>query len=203
MALFNRQRFALLCAVAVGLAGCGGGDDSYETVTVGGKKWMKRNLNINADSSWCYENSEDSCAKYGRLYTWGAAKSACSLAGSGWRLPTHYNWVALKKAIGGESVAGKKLKAKNGWMAEDVWILNSNGNISGNGTDDYGFSALPGGYRDSKGNFYNAGCDGKWWTESAIGLNVSISEFISLKEDKVYGNSSATNLAFSVRCVKD
>ena len=56
-------------------------DGSYETVSLGGKMWMKKNLNIVTEDSWCYENSSDSCAKYGRLYRWAAAKSACKSVG--------------------------------------------------------------------------------------------------------------------------
>jgi len=66
--------------------------------------------------------------------------------------------VLLFAAAGGYSTAGKKLKSTSGWN----WI--SYYNISGNGTDDFGFSALPGGYRRPDGTFGNAGDSGLWWT---------------------------------------
>jgi hypothetical protein len=137
---------ALATVFGLGLIGCGGdgnpsggdnnsnnggsnnngGGGSSETVTLGGLKWMTKNLNVETADSWCYENSPDSCAKYGRLYTWEAAKRACQLVGM--RPPTREEWEALVTAVGGD-IAGKKLKARSGW------------NSNGNGTDDYGFSA--------------------------------------------------------------
>jgi len=65
-----------------------GGDGSF--VEIGGLKWMKKNLNVETDDSWCYRNSPDSCVKYGRLYTWEAAKTACQSVGM--RLPTREEW---------------------------------------------------------------------------------------------------------------
>jgi uncharacterized protein (TIGR02145 family) len=116
----------------------GGGNADY--VTLGGKKWMKKNLNVERADSWCYDNDASNCAKYGRLYTWEAAMTACP---SGWHLPSSAEWDALVNAVG--SPAGTKRKAKSGW------------NYDGNGTDTYGFSALPGGYRYSDGYFGNVG----------------------------------------------
>jgi len=119
---------------AVCLVGCvvddnpsgGGGSGKFKTVKIGGQTWMAENLNIETANSWCYGNSADSCKKYGRLYTWAAAKTACP---SGWRLPSLGEWGALVTAAGGSSTAGKKLKAASGWYN------------NGNGTNDYGFSA--------------------------------------------------------------
>jgi hypothetical protein len=109
------------------------GVNTYKTVTVGGKTWMAENLNVKTDGSWCYDNKESNCEKYGRLYSWNAAMTACP---AGWHLPSRDEWGELAKAAGGRwkygtgGKAGKKLKAKSGW------------NGKGNGTDDYGFSAL-------------------------------------------------------------
>jgi uncharacterized protein (TIGR02145 family) len=97
---------------------------------------MAENLNIKTDGSWCYDNDESNCDKYGRLYNWNAAKTACP---AGWHLPSREEWGNLAKAAGGTGEygtggkAGKKLKAKSGW------------DNKGNGTDDYGFSVLLGG----------------------------------------------------------
>jgi uncharacterized protein (TIGR02145 family) len=82
------------------------------------------------DESICSDKKEANCQKYGRLYGWDAAMKACP---AGWRLPTNNDWNALINFAGGEKAAGKKLKSKAGW------------NNNGNGTDDFGFSALPGG----------------------------------------------------------
>jgi len=133
--------------------GGGGGDNSYVysggTVKIGNQTWMARNLDRATTNSVCYNNSADSCAKYGRLYNWNDAKTACP---SGWHLPTNAEWDALMTAVGGSSTAGRKLKSTSGWYN------------NGNGTDDYGFSALPGGHGNSDGNFDYAGYYGYWWS---------------------------------------
>jgi hypothetical protein len=74
-----------------------------ETIRVGDKTWMKRNLNVWTRNSWCHnnDNNPDNCAKYGRKYTWLAAKRACASLGDGWRLPKTADW----NALGGEGAA--------------------------------------------------------------------------------------------------
>jgi uncharacterized protein (TIGR02145 family) len=175
-------------------AGCNstGGNDSYESVTIGGKKWMKKNLDIETADSWCYNNSADNCAKYGRLYTWAAAKSACQSIG--WRLPTRDEWGALAKAAGGTGdygyggTAGTKLKSKSDW-----WYP---------GTDDFGFSALPGGNRDYYGNFYNAGFTGDWWTATEDRSDYAFYRAMYQDIDYVGEINTEKSLGFSVRCVQ-
>jgi len=183
-----------------------GGGGTYESVTIGGKKWMKKNLNIETDDSWCYLNSADSCAKYGRLYTWSAAKAACQSIGR--RLPTRKEWDDLSdlagtgqkvvdNIIGSDTVyywpgAGTKLKSTTGW------------NNNGNGTDDFGFSALPGGYRNDfpAGSFINAGIDGNWWTATEYGSGYAYIRGMYYGTDHVYGVSVDKSNGQSVRCVE-
>jgi uncharacterized protein (TIGR02145 family) len=163
-----------------------GGGGSYESVTIGGKKWMKRNLNIETADSWCYD-----CDKYGRLYTWEAAKKACP---SGWRLPDRADWNKLVDAAGGSSVAGKALKSRNGW------------NDNGNGTDSHGFSALPGGRRFSDGYFFEAGLMGYWWSATENGDIFAYALYmysLDSLDDSVYDGNFYKNYGLSVRCVAD
>ena len=54
--------------------------------------WMTDNMNLNIPGSYCYENIDTNCRKYGRLDTWTAAVKACELLGDGWRLPTNVEW---------------------------------------------------------------------------------------------------------------
>jgi len=120
--------------------GGGGGNDGGGVVVIGGKRWMARNLNVetyNIFNAWCYDNESSNCFKYGRLYNWDVAKNICRGA---WHLPSNKEWDDLVAALGDK--AGKKLKKRRGWYEND------------NGTDDIGFSALPGGYRYS---------EYKWW----------------------------------------
>ena len=124
----------------------------YRIVEIGRQTWYAENLNYAADGSVCYENSPDSCAKYGRLYDWNTAMTACP---AGTHLPTNDEWTTLMEFIGGESKAGTKLKSSMGWIY-------FNGIPAG--TDDYGFSALPGGKGGSNGNFWGSGDHGHWWS---------------------------------------
>jgi uncharacterized protein (TIGR02145 family) len=177
-----------------------GGGGSYESVVLGGKTWMKKNLNVSVTDSWCYDNSSDSCAKYGRLYTWQAAKSACQSIG--WRLPDTADWRRLVEAAGGIYVAGKHLKSRTGWAA-----------YSGvENLDTYGFSALPGGGQDyTEGSFGYAGFVGFWWTatECTDGLCRSLGDGacsggMAYDHDDVgYCGVQYQSNALSARCVKD
>jgi uncharacterized protein (TIGR02145 family)/uncharacterized repeat protein (TIGR02543 family) len=165
---------------------------NYKKVTIGGMTWMAENLNYDVPSNTtdvCYENSVDSCAKYGRLYNWNTAMTACPV---GWHLPSDAEWTQLENAVGGSSTAGKKLKSTGGWYN------------NGNGTDDYGFAALPGGYGLSDGSFDLAGYRGNWW--SAAERNAYYALDRSMRFDyelvgRIYYDGK-TGL-FSVRCVQD
>jgi uncharacterized protein (TIGR02145 family) len=129
------------------------GGKTYKTVKIGSQTWFAENLDYAVGGSVCYENSSSNCTKYGRLYNWDDANSACP---SGWHLPSDAEWTALENTVGGSSTAGKKLKSTTGW------------NNNGNGINQYGFSALPGGFGNSDGGFLSAGDSGYWWSSTEI-----------------------------------
>jgi len=166
---------------------------SYEAVSIGGKTWMKKNLYVTVYDSWCYNNNADSCNKYGRLYTWSAAKSACQSIG--WRLPSRQDWADLVWAAGNVgNTAGEKLKSTTGWKSS---------RYGRPGTDDYGFSALPGGERSADGIFNDAGEFGGWWTSTeGTGSNAYIRSMTSDYND-VDEWTEDRNVGMSVRCVAD
>jgi uncharacterized protein (TIGR02145 family) len=150
---------------------------------------MEQNLNFQTKSgSWCYDNKADNCKQYGRLYDWKTATTVCPKR---WKLPSREDWDILVATAGGKEIAGKKLKSKSGW------------NKNGNGTDDYGFSALPGGDRDSGGNFGNVGNYGHWWTATEAGDNNAYYRYMYYLNGNVYENYDNKNNGFSVRCVAD
>ena len=201
---------------------------TYKTVTIGDQTWMAENLNYaytgvpldhgyyTSDStSWCYENDPANCTKYGRLYTWAAAMdsvgswstngkgcgygSTCSPTGTirgicpeGWHLPSKTEWNTLFTAVGGRLTAGQVLKSQTGW------------DDSGNGTDAFGFSALPAGYGDYYGDYYYEGYYAYFWSSTeGNSYNAYIMylyydcDYANLDyDDKDYGVSS-------VRCLKD
>jgi uncharacterized protein (TIGR02145 family) len=194
---------ALTVVAAVGLIGCtdennpggggGGGGGNYNNgeVRIGNQTWTTKNINIETPDSWCYRDSASYCAKYGRLYTWEAAKSACRSMGGGWRLPDTADWNKLVTYAGGLSTAGTKLKAKSGWYN------------NGNGTDDVGFSALPGGFRYSDGSFSGAGDGGYWWSATEYGSGGAYRRGMDCNLDYVSEYNIVKSYGFSVRCVQD
>ena len=167
------------------------GGGSSETVSLGGLKWMKKNLNVEAAESWCYDGDPANCNKYGRLYTWSAAKTACQSAGM--RLPTREEWNALVTAAGGADTAGSKLKSSTGW--------NSYSGISS--TDEFHFSALPGGCRYSHGCSDLSGNNGLWWTATEHGSYDAYGRVMYYNNDYVTEFDYDKSYGFSVRCVKD
>jgi uncharacterized protein (TIGR02145 family) len=160
----------------------------YKTVEIGNQVWMAENLRYKIGGSWCYDNDEANCQKYGRLYDWKTARTVCP---AGWHLPSREEWQKLVDYAGGDSVAGKKLKSKSGWSGK------------GNGKDSYGFLALPGGYRYSGGNFNDAGGNGNWWTATEDGGGIAYYRYMYYFNDYVDEYYDDKGNAFSVRCVKD
>jgi uncharacterized protein (TIGR02145 family) len=180
---------------------------TYRTVVIGGKTWMAENMNYEMGKSWCYDNDNSNCNKYGRLYMWNAAKTACP---SGWHLPTVQEWDNLSQAAGGvrKSVkvdglgdlfywdgAGRALKSTSGWNDYD--------GASGNGANVYGFSALPGGSRNAGDDFLNAGYYGYWWAATENGSGLAYGRVMSYNIDDLHENYNRKDYALSVRCVRD
>jgi len=165
----------------------------YRVVKINGKTWLAQNVNFKTGKSWCYGDDDSNCEKYGRLYDWNSANIACP---SSMHLPVWGEWKEMITAAGGDNAAGKKLKSTSGW------------NNDGNGTDDYGFSALPGGYRWESGRFVIEGGEGYWWTATAIeGIMKSSTarfKYMAYNQDKVDERVPKNkNEGLSVRCVQD
>ena len=158
---------------------------TYKVTKIGLQTWMVENLNYDANGSKCYGNKD--CTKYGRLYNWSTALKACP---SGWHLPSKSEYEMLDKAVGGENVAGKKLKAKSCW---------SN---NGNGTDDYGFSALPGGNGSPGGSFNNVGNFGYWWSATEYDSNRTYHRYMGY-DSGTHWDYLGKSYLHSVRCVQD
>ncbi|MBR2210625.1 MAG: fibrobacter succinogenes major paralogous domain-containing protein [Fibrobacter sp.] len=174
-------------------------------------------------TSWCYDNAPANCAKYGRLYTWAAAMDSvgewstngkgcgdgkkCSVASAGsatlvrgvcpkgWHLPSYDEWDALFTAVGGSSTAGTKLKSATGWAWDD--------DISGNGTDTFGFSALPAGIRNSSGYYGNEGYSALFWSSSEGSSNYASCMYLYSEIGSARLGNDSKNYGFSVRCLKD
>jgi len=186
---------------------------TYKITEIGRDTWMAENLNYQPKNgkSWCYENKPANCKTYGRLYTFKAAEAACP---ESWHLPSWDEWDYLAQVVGGVDStddngsrywaggAGKRLKAKLGWKKE--W--------GGNGTDDFGFSALPGGAAYNPGGlpeddpgypeFNDGGIEGKWWTsttneDGGIGIRYISGDYLGVSSWGKWDEGK------SVRCVRD
>ena len=167
--------------------------------------------------SFCYNNSADSCAKYGRLYTWAAAigsidnecgvRRDCSYLENakvrgvcpvGWRVPTLDDWNTLAHYVGGIDVAGKMLKSYGDWKGD--------GSKSVKNPDRYGFSARPSGYKVDNSDYYLGATFGThfWTTAQATGLiDHAMAIYITHDSDRIYGIRDRKDKGNPVRCVKD
>ena len=202
----------------------------YRSVKIGEQTWMAENLNYayllltssEDSSSLCHNNEPDSCAKYGRLYLWSAAmdsvakfseagkgcgyEKTCASASvdsttmvrgvcpKGWHLPSVAEFKTLVDAVGGDSVAGKALKSISGWKDD--------GGNSGNGSDSFGFSALPAGY-ETKDYFFSGGLSAYFWFASEKDANDAKFMFLSYIREDFLRACVDKNRRLSVRCVRD
>lgn len=155
----------------------------YKTVKIGKQTWMAENLNYKTSDSYCYNNNEGMCKKYGRLYKWNAAKSACP---SGWHLPSDDEWNTLWTAVGGTGTAGTKLKSKNM-----------------NGSDSFGFAVLPAGLRYDIGGFYYEGNYAYFWSSSEYDSFRAYFWRFHYYGDDVYRGNLNKGYGFSVRCLRN
>jgi uncharacterized protein (TIGR02145 family) len=225
---------------------------TYKTVKIGNQTWMAENLNYSGSDGYlglCYDKDPKNCQKYGRLYDWSEAmgidrafnsKSYVSknakqgVCPAGWHLPSDKEWQALVDFAGGKDIAGKKLKAKEGWKAYDFSEENprtpkckwteekeddrgrkSKTEYDKCSTDEFGFSALPGGGGHPNGKFEFIGEEGFWWSSSESGIEQYMDNRGSIYvsgsayyphmmfdgENLAIGSHERGNL-FSVRCVQ-
>ena len=169
--------------------------DGISSVGIGYYRvWMSKNLNVEMPGSRC--DDEIDCEKYGRLYTWEAAKVACP--SSGWRLPKDKDWEELIKFIEKENecseCASNYLKTESGWSK------------GGNGEDKYKFSALPGGF----GYIYSVdveqfGREGYWWSadgSGTYGYFWLIERGNGRMEKYLDDEYDGYRVMYSVRCIK-
>ncbi len=158
-------------------------------VLLDGNLWMTNNLNLNTQNSYCYEDSKDSCEKYGRLYVYETAKHVCTLLGEGWRLPTNVEWRQLTMLYGGGS-ADSSATRKEAYRV----LLNT-------GTS--GFNAVLSGGRDEAGKYARGNAHGFYWT-STENDNGSVwySNFAKGSQALYLQTDGERTEALSVRCMK-
>ncbi len=200
----------------------------YEMVKIGDQVWMAENLratvypdgapipkvtdstewsNLSAtDSAYCWYNNDSTtnADPYGALYTWAAVTGDSSsnsnpseiqgVCPDGWHVPSDDEWSELVTFVGNDGHSGSEgtaLKATSGWDSD------------GNGTDDYGFSALPGGYRVYDGGFNHIGYNGYWWSSTEGSSADAWSRRLYYSFSDVSRTNYVKGDGFSVRCLRD
>jgi len=193
----------------------------YKTILIGTQTWMAENLKTTKyrngnligtttpttlDVSyyvyypapayqWAYAGDESKVATYGRLYSWYAVVGS-TVCPTGWHVPNDSEWTTLITFLGGENVAGGKLKE----TGTSHWSTPNTGatNISG-------FTALPGGYRSSTGISYAIGADGNWWSSSDYYARTACYRIMTSSYNGVFGSNRGSDkpIGMSVRCIKN
>ena len=187
----------------------------YKTVKIGNQLWMAENLNTDRfrngdlipeaktneewayavefkEPAWCYyKNSSELGLKYGKLYNYYALTDPRGLAPMGWHVSLIKDWEILFYYLKLDINTGGKLKSKTGWFR------------NGNGTNQSGFSALPGGTRDLHGNFWDEGSDGYWWSDDFLdGKHIDNRHFMLHHDNNSAGHYNwDIRSGYSVRCI--
>jgi uncharacterized protein (TIGR02145 family) len=155
-----------------------------------GKWWMTENLNVYTVPSYCYEDTELNCRRYGRLYTWDRARRGCESLGDGWRLPTDEEWRQMAKLYGGVSVDSDD----RGKAAYKALLVGGSS----------GFNALLGGGRSDDGQYARLEAHGFYWTDSEIDPATGWFYNFGRGGQALHRqNGGEKQAAFSVRCVRD
>lgn len=197
----------------------------YNTIQIFNQCWLKENLNVGTMipssqgmsndgiiEKYCYNDSEDSCHIYGGLYQWDEMMQYYTYPGnqgicmSGWHIPTNEEWKILEGAVDSQYGpgnpewgiiawrgfdAGKNLKSTSGWFEE------------GNGTDLYGFTALPSGVRDYYGYTTNLNKLALFWTSSGTNNINAWFRMLRYEYDGISNTDFLKERGHSVRCLKD
>ena len=184
------------------------GEKEERTIKIAPLIWCRKNLDVstyrNGDAipqvqdaakwanletgAWCYyENKSDNGIIYGKLYNFYAVNDPRGLAPIGYYIPSGDDWAALINSImAKENFKGKQMKSESGWEN------------NGNGNNSSGFAGLPGGFRDSTGDFKDIGAKGRWWRSDG-----SISYSLFANDGNVHLKIDEIKIGFSVRCLKD
>lgn len=186
----------------------------YSVVRIGNQMWMAENMKAtkyrtgddiinltnNSDwgmfsiSSWCSYSNDVNYDTYGKLYNWYAVSDSRNIAPIGWHVPSDADWTVLTTALGGESMAGAKLKETgiSHWSTENNYSTNESG-----------FSAFPSGYRLTSGTFNNLSNFGYWWCSTENNTSYGWYRYISKSNTLITKDYYNKNAGFSLRCVKD
>lgn len=180
---------------------------------IGEQIWMTKNLNVstfqngdvipeaktaddwvkageNGQPAWCYYNNNvDLGETYGKLYNGHAVNDPRGLAPYGWHIPTDAEWTILEDQLGND--VGRKMKSTSGWIE------------NGNGSNESGFSGLPGGFRYYNGRFNYFGISGFWWSSSRLNIITLESRHLHFANEIISRDFQWLPYGLTVRCLKD
>ncbi len=167
------------------------GGNQYKLKTMSdGKLWLTDNLNLDIPGAYCYDDDKQNCKRYGRLYTWEAARQACGMLGRDWRLPSNEEWQQMARHYGGI----REDSNDDGNAAYQALLLGGKS----------GFNALLGEGRGPNGSYERVDRHGFYWTATENDQHTAWfynfgrgSAMLNRHED---GEKSE---AFCVRCVRD
>jgi uncharacterized protein (TIGR02145 family) len=191
----------------------------YKTVTIGTQQWMAENLKVskysdgttipnitdttqwqnNTTGAWSYfDDDVANNAKYGKLYNWYAVSKTSNgnknVCPTGWHVPTDAEWTILTDYLGGESVAGSKMKE----VGITSW-LGSNPDATNTSL----FTGLPGGFRSNNGNYYNIGDYGNWWSSTEHNTDYVWTRYLDYSSGVAPRDNGGKGSGLSVRCLRD
>jgi uncharacterized protein (TIGR02145 family) len=141
-----------------------------------------------------YENSTSNSTVYGKLYNWYAVADSRNIAPTGWHVASDAEWTTLTTFLGGEEVAGGKLKEKGTAHFRSPNL---------GATNETGFTALPAGGRNSGGNFGILGCNAVFWSPTDNNGSLAWRRYLSYGFSNVKRQNFTKVNGFSVRCLKD
>ncbi|MBN1388453.1 MAG: fibrobacter succinogenes major paralogous domain-containing protein, partial [Bacteroidales bacterium] len=192
--------------------------NTYNTVIIGNLVWMQENLKVTKlndgtplplvedNDTWLqtddpgyswYNNDKDTYGDtYGAFYNWYTVNTG-NLCPDGWHVPSDDEWTALTNYLGGEVVAGGKMKE----AGTEHWDSPNTG-----ATNESGFTALLGGYRSNGGQFYSIGWTGSLWTSTLVDDGWDMYVYmrrVQADQNSVFKGQSNKNFGFYVRCIKD
>ena len=194
------------------------GGQTYNTVQIGTQCWLRENLNIGTMingtmdqtnngviEKYCYNDDNSNCDIYGGLYQWDEVMQYVTTAGvqgicpSGWHIPTDAQWTSVTTFLGGEIVAGGKMKTTGTIEAgTGLWYDPNYG-----ATNESGFSAVPAGYRYYLGTFDGVGYFGYWWSSTEFSTYSARCWFMGCYNGNVNSYPYFKSEGYSVRCLRD
>jgi uncharacterized protein (TIGR02145 family) len=193
-------------------------DQIYKTVQIGTQCWFKNNLNIGTRidgvieptnngilEKYCYMDLDSNCDIYGGLYKWSemlqdtVLPEAQDICPMGWHIPTDDEWTILVNFLGGDLVAGGKMKSR-GTIEQGTGLWNA---PNEGATNESGFSAIPGGSRDYNGNFWHKGVYARFWSSTQDYNDLVWVRFPEFSTSVLNRSYATTFNGFSIRCTKD